>query len=45
MKLDLPQAPKHYSQIDQNELRRIMERNLAEIEARLKALEVLAATL
>jgi len=45
MKLDLPSAPKHYSQTDQNELRRILERNLAEIEARLQALEALAAAL
>lgn len=45
MKTDLPAAPKHYSQTDQNELRRIMEQNLAEIEARLRALEALAAAL
>lgn len=45
MKTDLPAAPRHYSQTDQNETRRIMERNLVEIVERLKALEALAAAL
>lgn len=45
MKTDLPAAPRKYDQGDQNELRRIMERNLAEIVERLKALEALAAAL
>lgn len=45
MKTDLPAAPKHYSQTDQNAVRRIMEVNLVEIVARLQALEALAATI
>lgn len=45
MTTDLPAAPKRYSQTDQNEVRRIMERNLAEIVARLQALEAQAAAL
>lgn len=35
----LPSAPKHYSQVDQNQLRRVLLRILRDLDARLRALE------